>query len=113
MARLAPTSQFSPIPTLFTIEPLITMTQAQLTLPFAPPARVRHGRSVAARPEDDMVHGAVLALRRLGHQVYRAGADHKVDGRLLSTRQLAALAGSAARHTVRAASAAKSDPSTK
>ena len=74
------------------MSPMPTGTQAQLALPFDLPPRVRHGRAVIARPEDGMLHEAVIALRRLGHQVYRAGADHKVDGRLLSTSQLLAVA---------------------
>ena len=64
----------------------------QLDLPFGPPRRVRYGQSVAPRPEDEALHRAVLALRRAGQPVYRAGADHKVGDRLVSTPQLLALA---------------------
>ena len=109
MGRRAPTSPFSSNPIPFNIEPVTTMTQAQLTLPLAPAARVRHGRPVSARPEDEVVYETVRALRRLGRQVYRAGADHKVDGRLLSTRQLIELACSLDRG---AGTATESDPST-
>ncbi len=70
------------------------MTDTQLFLPFQPPARIRHGRPVEPRAENEALYDAILVLRRAGRQVYRAGADHKVDGRLLSTRELFALAAS-------------------
>jgi hypothetical protein len=70
------------------------MTETQLFLPFQPPSRIRHGRPVEARAENEALYAAVLTLRRAGRQVYRAGADHKVDGRLLSTHDLLALAAS-------------------
>ncbi len=68
------------------------MTETQLLFPFQPPARIRHGRPVEPRAENEALYAAILALRRAGWPVYRAGADHKVDGRLLSTRDLFALA---------------------
>ena len=66
----------------------------QLDLPLGPPSRTRRGREVAARPEDEAVHAAVLLLRRRGIPVYRAGADHKVGDRLLTTADLIAVANS-------------------
>jgi hypothetical protein len=68
------------------------MKQPPFTLPFEPVRRVRHGRPVEPHAEDEKLHQAVVALRHAGHVVYRAGADHKVDGRLLSTSQLYAVA---------------------
>ena len=65
---------------------------AQLDLPFDPPARVRYGKRVGARAEDSAIYDAVLAFRRAGIPVYRAGAEHKVGDRLLSTPQLLELA---------------------
>jgi len=38
------------------------------------------------------LYRAVLALRRAGTSVYRAGAHHKVGGRLLSSHHLLAFA---------------------
>jgi hypothetical protein len=64
----------------------------QLDLPLGPPTRTRRGREAAIRPEDRAVHEAVLLLRRRGIPVYRAGADHKVGERLLSTADLIAVA---------------------
>ena len=71
----------------------------QLPLPFTPPRRVRHGRQVVSRPERTEVHDAVIALRRASFAVYRAGADHKVGDRLLSTQQLLRLARAIARRS--------------
>lgn len=64
----------------------------QLDLPFDAPARVRYGKRVGARAEDSAIYEAVLAFRRAGIPVYRAGAEHKVGDRLLSTPQLLGLA---------------------
>jgi hypothetical protein len=64
----------------------------QLDLPFGPPTRTRHGREVAARPEELVVHEAVMLLRRRGIPVYRSGAYHKVGERLLTTAALIAVA---------------------
>jgi hypothetical protein len=64
----------------------------QLDLPLGRPTRTRRGRAVAARPEDEAVHEAVMSLRRQGIPVYRAGADHKVGDRLLTTADLIAVA---------------------
>ena len=68
------------------------MPPAQLVLPLDPPLRLRYGQVVEPRAETDELYRAVMSLRRTGRTVYRAGADHQVDGRLLSTRQLVALA---------------------
>ncbi|MEI9983618.1 MAG: hypothetical protein WDN69_10695 [Aliidongia sp.] len=65
---------------------------SQLMLPLEPTPRLRHGRIVEPHAEAEGLYDAVLILRRHGRTVYRAGAEHKVDGRLLSTRQLLALA---------------------
>jgi hypothetical protein len=64
----------------------------QMDLPLGPPRRVRYGQAVAPRPEDEALHRAVLTLRRAGNAVYRSGAGHKVGDRLVTTRQLMALA---------------------
>ena len=62
---------------------------SQLTLPLAPALRVRHGRRVSPQAESDDLYAAVLFLRRdAGRTVYRAGAEHQVDGEsFLSTRE--------------------------
>ena len=44
-------------------------------------------------PEAPDLYAAVVALRRNGLTVYAAGDSHKVDGRLLSSRDLIRLAG--------------------
>jgi hypothetical protein len=54
---------------------------------FALPRQQR--RSVL---EKKAVFDAVVRLRRAGRQVYAAGRDHRVDGKLLSTAQLLAIA---------------------
>jgi hypothetical protein len=63
----------------------------QLALPLERTARVRRGRRVRPRPEDERLYHAVLALRGAGHRVYRAGAFHKIDDRAVTTEQLLAL----------------------
>lgn len=50
----------------------------QLVLALDSAKRVRHGRRVRARAEDELVYQAVVALRKIGHRVYRAGAFHRV-----------------------------------
>jgi hypothetical protein len=50
-----------------------------------------HQRRRPAR-EPEMVLDAVTVLRKVGHRVYAAGRDHQVDGKLLSSVQLLAMA---------------------
>jgi len=57
-------------------------------LDLAPQPRIRHGRHAAATPENEGVYEAIMKLRRAGVSVYRAGALHKVDGRLLTTSEM-------------------------
>lgn len=45
------------------------------------------------------LYAAVLALRAVGQRVYRCGALHQVDGRLLTTRELLKLAGAVGKRT--------------
>jgi hypothetical protein len=54
---------------------------------FDPP-RQRRGSG----RESSLLLDAVVLLRRIGHRVYRAGHQHQVDGKLLSTAQLLELA---------------------
>ena len=62
-----------------------TAAEPMLPLDFRQP---RRGVFVTAG-----VYAAVLALRRAGHAVYSvAEFEHKVDGRIVSTAQLKALA---------------------
>ena len=70
----------------------MTRRPSESPLPLDAAPRVRHGKAVMPQAEDAAVHDAVLALRRAGIPVYRSGAQHKVGGRLLSTRQLLARA---------------------
>ena len=66
----------------------MTVREKQLAL-FEPPAqRRRAGR------EEDRIFDAVRRLRKAGSAVYAAGRDHQVDGRLLTTPQLLAIAAS-------------------
>lgn len=67
------------------------MNGEQLML-FQPPQQ----RNRRQRPEEEAVMTAVITLRRTGRQVYAGGRAHQVDGRLLSTDQLLALADAAA-----------------
>ena len=60
----------------------------QPSLPLSAPPRTARHRAVAPRPEREPLYQAILALRRHGHVVYRAGADHQVDGKRLSDDQL-------------------------
>lgn len=57
-------------------------------LDLAQQPRVRNGRHVVATPENEGVYEAIMVLRRAGISVYRAGALHKVDGRLLTTNEM-------------------------
>ena len=43
---------------------------------------------MTVRPESDTLYEVIVILRRHGHAVYRAGADHLVDGKRLSADQL-------------------------
>ena len=45
------------------------------------------------------LYAAVLALRAVGRRVYRCGALHQVDGRLLTTHELLKLAGAVGERT--------------
>lgn len=63
----------------------------QLPLDLGVPPRTARHRPVQAHPEAVEVYGAVEALRAAGHSVYRAGALHQVDGKLLTTEQLQGL----------------------
>jgi hypothetical protein len=65
----------------------MAMKEKQLALFEDPPQRRRR------RKIDPSVVEAIGVLRRRGCQVYAAGRDHQVDGKLLSTAQLLALAG--------------------
>jgi hypothetical protein len=65
---------------------------AQLDLPLDSTPRLRRGQVVEPRAETDELYRAVMSLRCTARTVYCAGADHQVDGRLLSTRQLVVLA---------------------
>jgi hypothetical protein len=56
--------------------------KSQLSL-FEPPAQRR-----LSRAEELTVAEAVRHLRKIGCQVYAAGRQHQVDGKLLSTSQL-------------------------
>lgn len=62
------------------------MYKEQLLL-FEPPRQRRR-----SKPEGQAIVDAVHKLRALGRQVYAAGHAHQVDGKLLSTAQLLALA---------------------
>jgi hypothetical protein len=63
----------------------------QLVLALDSGKRVRHGRPVLPRAEDELVYRVVIALRRAGHRVYRSGAYHRVGDRAVTTKQLLAL----------------------
>jgi hypothetical protein len=65
----------------------MAMKEKQLALFEDPPQR-RRGRKI-----EPSIFEAIGVLRRRGCQVYAAGRDHQVDGKLLSTPQLLALAG--------------------
>jgi len=56
-----------------------------------PPRTARH-RPVGVQREDAALYRAVETLRAAGRRVYRAGALHRVDGRLLTTAELLRLA---------------------
>jgi hypothetical protein len=64
----------------------------QVDLPFRPAGRVRRGKVVAARPEQLALYEAVLLLRKAGYRVRRAGVNHLVDDRHLSSTELLKLA---------------------
>ncbi|WP_244939509.1 hypothetical protein, partial [Azospirillum doebereinerae] len=57
----------------------------------APPRTARH-RPVAVQREDAALYRAVEVLRAAGWRVYRAGALHRADDRLLTTAELRRLA---------------------
>lgn len=69
----------------------------QLPLALGAPPRTSRHRPAQPAPEDPAVYLAVLALRGVGRWVYRSDAQHRVDGRLLSSAQLLRLA----RHVMR------------
>jgi len=52
-----------------------------------PPYTARH-RPAGVQREDERLYRAVRALRLAGRKVYRAGALHRVDERLLTTNEL-------------------------
>lgn len=70
----------------------------QLPLDLGVPPRTARRRPVQARPEEDDVYDAVSALRAAGRAVYRSGALHRVDGKLLTTAQLLRLHRADLRH---------------
>lgn len=61
---------------------------AQLGLDLGVPPRTARHRPVAVQPETEALYRAVQALRAAGHRVYRSGALHRVDDRLLTTADL-------------------------
>lgn len=63
----------------------------QFDLPLVPgPARASRRPRISA----ERVYAAVVWLRAAGHRVNRVSADqHRVDGRLVSTRELVLLLG--------------------
>lgn len=63
----------------------------QLALDLGVPPRTARRRPVQACPEAAEVYVAVGALRAVGCAVYRSGALHQVDGKLLTTAQLLGL----------------------
>lgn len=60
----------------------------QMSLDLGQPPRTARRRAVQARPEEADVYEAVAGLRGAGLAVYRNGALHLVDGKLLTTAQL-------------------------
>jgi len=56
-----------------------------------PPRTARH-RPVGVQREAATLYRAVETLRAAGRRVYRCGALHRVDGRLLTTAELLRLA---------------------
>lgn len=67
------------------------MSNSQMRLPLGPPPPRPRYRE---RPE---LYEAVRRLRRVGMQVFRSGRLHKVNGRLLTSRDLQRLAAAFAR----------------
>lgn len=63
------------------------MKEAPLPLRYGP-ALVRHRKEVDARPEAVDLYQAIVALRHSGRTVYRSGANHKVDGAVLTYQEL-------------------------
>lgn len=60
----------------------------QLPLDLGQPPRTARHRPVRAQREEPGVYQAVEALRVSGRRVYRNGALHQVDGKLLTTAEL-------------------------
>lgn len=60
----------------------------QLPLDLGVPARTARHRPVQVQPEEPCVYRAVEALRAAGLRVYRNGALHLVDDKLLTTAEL-------------------------
>ena len=60
----------------------------QLPLDLGVPPRTARHRPVQVQPEEPGVYRAVEVLRAAGLRVYRNGALHLVDGKLLTTAEL-------------------------
>ncbi len=60
----------------------------QFRLDLGDPPRTARHRPVQPQREADALYRAVQALRAAGHRVYRCGALHRVDERLLTTADL-------------------------
>ncbi len=61
-------------------------------LPLTDPPRTARHRPVGVQREAETLYHAVEVLRAVGRRVYRCGALHRVDGRLLTTADLLRLA---------------------
>ena len=69
----------------------------QMALKVSTAQRVR--RHSAGDRHAAGLYAAVLVLRAVGRRVYRCGALHQVNGRLLTTRELLKLAGAVGERT--------------
>lgn len=69
----------------------------QLPLDLGVPPRTARHRPVKPQREDEGLYRAILILRESGRRVYRSGALHHVDERLLSAGDLVQLANTVSR----------------